>query len=116
MNRIEAGKDYGWPTVEGASDDPRFVDPLATWADLGRLPQRGRHRRHHPVRRVPARRAALAVPLHGRPHRRAAGRCCQGEYGRLRAVAVAPDGSLWVLTSNHDGRGNPTGDDDRILR
>ena len=31
FNRIEPGRNYGWPEVEGTEDDNRFVNPVATW-------------------------------------------------------------------------------------
>ncbi len=40
----------------------------------------------------------------------------EDEYGRLRDVAVGPDGAIYLTTSNRDGRGSAAGEDDRILR
>ncbi len=64
--------------------------------------------------RRPARRTPLAGPLdngkRGKPVAR-----FENDYGRLRAVVKAPDGSLWMTTSNRDGRGDPAPDDDRVI-
>ena len=38
------------------------------------------------------------------------------EYGRIREVAEGLDGAIYFSTSNRDGRGDPTKEDDRILR
>lgn len=38
------------------------------------------------------------------------------QYGRIREIAEAPDGSIYFSTSNRDGRGSPAKEDDRILR
>ena len=40
----------------------------------------------------------------------------EGEYGRIRDVAVGPDGAVYFTTSNQDGRGTVRAGDDRIMR
>jgi glucose/arabinose dehydrogenase len=113
LNRITAGGNYGWPEVEGpGTGGGRFTAPVATWATDDASPS---------GIAVSGAQVWLACLRGERLYRigtdgRGARALLVEEYGRLRHVAVAPDGSLWVLTSNHDGRGDPTPDDDRILR
>jgi glucose/arabinose dehydrogenase len=38
------------------------------------------------------------------------------QFGRLRDIVEGPDGNLYLLTSNRDGRGSPKDDDDRLIR
>ena len=40
----------------------------------------------------------------------------EDRYGRIRDVAVGPDGAVYFTTSNQDGRGTVRAGDDRILR
>jgi glucose/arabinose dehydrogenase len=115
VNLIQAGRDYGWPTVEGASDDPRFAAPLVTWRTSEASPS-GVAIAGSTLYVAALRGERLwQVPLQG--DRTGTPRAAlQNQFGRLRAVQLAPDGSLWILTSNRDGRGDPAADDDRILR
>ena len=39
-----------------------------------------------------------------------------GEFGRFRDVVPGPDGEVWAITNNTDGRGSPRDGDDRLLR
>jgi glucose/arabinose dehydrogenase len=118
LNLIVAGKNYGWPLAEGIAHDRRFIDPLTTWTVKDASPSglaivantailaclRGR--KLYAVELDPATGRAIGEPQ----------AVLDQEYGRLRTVTLAPDGSLWATTSNKDGRGTPGPADDRILR
>ncbi len=113
INEIRKGRNYGWPEVYGEDHDG-FTAPLKVYDDAiapsGATFWRGeyffatlRGEALHALRfegdRIVSDRTLL-----------------DGEYGRLRTVVAGPDGALYVLTSNRDGRGDPANEDDRILR
>ncbi|MFV0433599.1 MAG: PQQ-dependent sugar dehydrogenase [Leucobacter sp.] len=119
LNVIEAGGNYGWPEVEGAADRAGFVDPVQQWAPDEASPS-GIATTGGTVMIANLRGERLrVVPLEGEDSDQAdplIGEHLVGEYGRLRDAVIAPDGSLWVLTNNTDGRGDPSAGDDRVLR
>ncbi|MEE2056998.1 PQQ-dependent sugar dehydrogenase [Rhodococcus artemisiae] len=120
LNEIVAGGNYGWPEVEGSSDRDNggeYIDPVVTWpvsqaspsgiayddGNLWMASLRGER-----LWRIGIADAGIDDF--------STTEFFTGEYGRLRTVVAAPDGSLWLTTSNRDGRGEPADDDDRILR
>jgi len=136
VNRIEAGRNYGWPNVHGRCDGDigmgemsfcsanNVAEPMAMWTptiapagliyyDAPLIPQFRRSLIFATLKDATLYRLALSAD----------GRSVQSTeklfdrtFGRLRAVLVAPDGAIYIGTSNRDGRGSPTSTDDRIIR
>ncbi|PGH52633.1 sorbosone dehydrogenase family protein [Streptomyces sp. Ru87] len=117
LNRIEPGKNYGWPEVEGREDgDERFVDPVEQWTTEEASPS-GIALAEGSVWMASLRGERLwRIPLDGTEPVAEPQAFLEGKYGRLRTVVATGDGGLWLVTSETDGRGSPGGADDRILR
>lgn len=115
LNRIVPGGNYGWPDVEGLGDDPRFVDPAVQWPTAEASPSGiAVVGDTVVVAALRGERLWWASPATGSPTDVVD--TYAGEYGRFRDVVAGPDGELWALTSNTDGRGSPREGDDRLLR
>ncbi|WP_236048366.1 PQQ-dependent sugar dehydrogenase [Paractinoplanes ovalisporus] len=117
INLIEPGHNYGWPDVEGIGDtgNGRFTNPLVTFptAEAGPSGIAVSGTTLY-VAGLTGQRLITIPLLDGRLGEPA--QHLQGVYGRLRTVEVAPDGALWLTTSNRQGRGGPREGDDRIIR
>ena len=125
LNAITAGGNYGWPRVSGLDDDNRFVEPLIEWtpgiAPSGLVLYSGPHApwksnafvgalKGEQLRRVVLKRTANSWSITGQTA------LLPQEVGRIRAVAMGPDGHLYFTTSNRDGRGEVRRDDDKLFR
>jgi glucose/arabinose dehydrogenase len=117
LNVIVKGRDYGWPKADGPATDPKFTNPMLSWpaadsscAGVATLEQ------NVATACLVGKRIWLAGvtgngTVLGNPQA-----LLVGQYGRLRALVAAPDGSLWASTSNQEDGGTPGPDDDRIIR
>ena len=129
VNRIRPGENYGWPEYEGHGGEEAkaagYVNPITTWPTDQASPSGAQILVNGDIPQwegdlfVTALRGErlwrLELDDDGNVVERQ--QLLRGQAGRIRDVAQAPDGSLWVSTSNYDSYGNPVSEnDDRILR
>lgn len=125
LNLIEKGKNYGWPEIQGDEARAGMMTPVVhsgaseTWAPSGAEfwapPQRG-SAPEGSIFFAGLRGATLYEAVISDSKTTTIKKHLEGEYGRLRAVRLGPDGYLYVSTSNRDGRGRPLEGDDKIIR
>jgi glucose/arabinose dehydrogenase len=117
LNVIVKGGDYGWARADGTGTDPKLRNPLYSWpiadsycAGVAVVEQTVATAcllgKRIWLLNVTGNGTVLGTPQ----------ALLTGEYGRLRGLVAAPDGSLWASTSNQEDAGTPAPDDDRIIR
>lgn len=124
INIIHPGANYGWPLVQGDEESTKVVTqkPLIhsgenTWAPSGiAFVNQGPWKGKLLVANLRGQQL-LAISLNEQGTKvNNVEFWLKNEYGRLREVVQAKDGSIYITTSNRDGRGNPDITDDRIIR
>jgi aldose sugar dehydrogenase len=122
VNIVERGKNYGWPIIHHTQTRAGLESPLLEYTPAC-APASGMFYRGSQFPQFKGNfffgclrgERIIRVTLDGRKVVSQED-LLAGKYGRIRDVAEGPDGLLYFSTSNRDGRGFPTSDDDRILR
>lgn len=124
INIIYPGGNYGWPLVEGDEDltELNLQKPLIqsgdeTWAPSGiTFVNQGTWQGRLLVATLRGQQLlAISLSEDGTVVTSVES-WFKNEYGRLREVIQGNDGSIYISTSNRDGRGNPDASDDKIIR
>lgn len=124
INMIRPGGNYGWPNVVGAPGLKPYADPLVVWKETAVPPAGMAFYDGDLFVAVLGRGALIRISLAQlgpgyrveRIERWFAQAPHETRLGRIRDVVAAPDGRLYFLTSNRDGRGSPRPGDDKIYR
>lgn len=124
INIIQPGGNYGWPLVTGDEEMPEsdFIRPViqsgdTTWAPAGITFVTDGPRKGQLLVATLRGNVLLAVTFDETGTQVVqVERLLENDYGRLRDVYEAMDGSVYLSTSNKDGRGLPNPGDDKILR
>lgn len=114
LNRIEQGQNYGWPTIQGDQSRSGMQSPVIqsgnnTWAPAGLT-------YHDGIFYFAGLRGKTLFSFDPTNEQAGIKEYFSNEYGRLRGLRLGSDNNLYMTTSNHDGRGNPATEDDRIIR
>lgn len=122
VNIVERGRNYGWPLIHHKQTRSGLESPLLEYtpavAPSGATFYRGSafpQFRNNFFFATLRGEALIRVVLDGR-RVVSEERLLEHQFGRLRAITEGPDGAIYFSTSNHDGRGTPTSNDDRIMR
>lgn len=114
LNRIEQGKNYGWPTITGNEQRAGMQTPVInsgsdTWAPSGLVDYKG-------ILYFAGLRGNALYSFDPNNPENGVKEYFKIEFGRLREVVLGTDGNFYITTSNKDGRGIPDEGDDKILR
>jgi len=116
LNRIQKGGNYGWPILKGDQIKEGYIAPTLhsgsndTWAPAGLVYFQGS------LFFTGLRGEALYEAKINEDSTITLSTHFKSEFGRLRALRLHPDMSLYVSTSNTDGRGFKKKSDDKIIK
>lgn len=122
VNIVERGKNYGWPTIHHKETRAGLEAPLLEYTPAV-APASGMFYRGQAFPQFRGNyffgglrgQTIIRVVLDGR-RVISQERLLDRQFGRIRDIAEGPDGAIYFSTSNHDGRGTPASNDDRILK
>jgi len=118
INLIQAGKNYGWPEQQCSGND-KFENPILCFDPSiepgGILFYSGDRLDFESPFIMASMRATNLYQLDFEEGLSSQKSILSG-IGRVRDVVQGPDGSLYVITSNTDGKGFPDRMDDKLLR